>query len=223
MIFKANLHLHTSEDPKDSGIKYNIYQAIDEAKKFNFNILALTCHEKFVFQEKMGVYAKKKGMLLIPGIEKKINRKEVVILNCQKDIENIQTFSQLREYKRKNPDVFVLAPHPYFPSTKTLGRSLEKNIDIFDAIEFSWFWHPKLNFNKKAKEIAKRYNKPYLATSDTHILKYLDISYALIEADRLEAKEIFKAIREKKIKNKSQSLSLLEMIKILFIYEFKLK
>jgi len=221
MLFKINLHFHTSEDPEHN-IDYTIYQGIDYAKKLGFDVLALTCHKKFVYQEKMGLYAQKQGILLIPGIEAKIEKRHVVVLNCDKKIEQIRTFNQLRDYKKTNQKIFILAPHPFFPRLYCLRKKLIKNMDVFDAIEYNWYWHKYIDFNKKAKKTAQKYNKPYVATSDTHFLSYLNKSYCLIDAETIEIDSIFKAIKQKKYKNKSFSLTWWEVLKTRYQYIFKL-
>ena len=49
--FKANLHFHSAEDPKERHITYNVYEGIDYAKELGFKVIGLTCHEKFVYEK----------------------------------------------------------------------------------------------------------------------------------------------------------------------------
>ncbi len=106
-----------------------------------------------------------------------------------------------------------MAPHPFYPTNVALKKSLYENIDLFDAIEMSWFWTQKTDFNRKAKEAALKYNKPYLATSDTHSLKYLDRAYALVDAKEKETEAILEAIKNGKFKNFSLPLKKRELLK----------
>lgn len=217
MILKTNLHLHTADDTED-GLSYSTFQAIDEAEKLNMNVLALTCHRKFVYKKEYELYAEQKGILLIKGIEAKIEKKHVVILNlptgkagCNKEVEKIRTFEELKNYKKQNPQIFILAPHPFVWSAKSLGKKLIRHIDIFDAIELSIFSNMFFNFNKKAGKIARKHNKPTVATSDTHDLNNLKRGFCIIETEERTPEAIFKAIKEKKIKNKIIAMSLLKM------------
>lgn len=200
MILKANLHLHTKDDPEDL-IPYTFETAIKEAAKLGFQVIAITCHNSFVFHEKYRIFADENNILLIPGIEKTIQKKHVLILNCDKNAENIKNFKELETYKKTNPDIFIIAPHPFFYGNTALKKKLLQNIRIFDAIEHSWFYSKKFNRNTKGSETARKFNLPFIATSDTHNLFFLDTNYALIEAEEKTIPAILKAIHDREFKN----------------------
>ncbi|MBU1179087.1 PHP domain-containing protein [Patescibacteria group bacterium] len=218
MIIKTNFHLHTADDPKDK-IPHTIYEAVDKAKEKGYGALAITCHEKVVFKKEYIEYAKQKGILLIPGIEAKIKKKHVVILGCNEEAEKIKTFQELKNYKKNNPQIFILAPHPFVWSRKSLGKKLIKNIALFDAIELTIFSNKIFDFNKKAMAVSTKYNKPLIATSDTHQLKDANRGYALINANEKTPRAIFEAIKKRQFENKMNSMGILAMmeIKIKFI------
>ena len=199
--YKANFHAHTSDDPKDP-IPYTVFEYIDEGKRLGFHVLAVTCHNKFAYKEEYKSYAEEKGITLIFGIEKEIEGGDVIILNPQKDAETISSLEELRQYKKAHPEIFVIAPHPYLP-IHSLGTLLEKYIDVFDAIESTWFYSKRFNMNVEAERIAKKYNLPFIATSDTHDLGWLEYSYALIDAHDASMESVFRAIREHKYVNKT--------------------
>jgi predicted metal-dependent phosphoesterase TrpH len=211
MILKTNLHFHTKEDGKD--VSYDIYKAINYAKAHNFDVLAYTSHKKFLFQEKYADYAAEKGILLIPGIEMNVKKRHIVVLNCDKNIKNVKNFQDLADYKKRYPQIFILAPHPFVFSYKSLFSNLLKNIDLFDAIEMTVFSNKIFNFNKKAAEIALKYKKPFIATSDTHFLENMEKGYALIDTVEKTPKAIFSAIGGGKFENKIDSMGLLSMLK----------
>lgn len=211
MILKTNLHFHTKED--DIGVHYDIYKAVDYAKEKGFDVLAYTPHRKFFFQEKYAEYAANKGVLLIPGIEMEIKGKHIIVLNCGKEIENIKSFQGLADYKSKNPQILILAPHPYVFSHKSLFSKLLENIDLFDAIEMSVFSNKIFNFNGHAKKIADKYGKPFVATSDTHFLKDMERGYALINAPERTPEAVLSAIKKGNFQNKMDSMSPLAMSK----------
>lgn len=214
LTIKAGLHIHTGDDKIDK-LSYSTYKLIDAAKKLGFDAIALTFHENVIEQEKFDNYSKyaaEKNILLIRGIEATIEEKHVVILNCQKDAENVRTFAELREYKKQHPETFIMAPHPFVPDKESLFQLLEKNIDIFDAIELSVFSNKTFNFNEKAESMAKKYGKPVVATADVHFLGVLNRGYALINAKEKTTEEIFSAIKKGDLENRLDSLSPEEMI-----------
>lgn len=218
MQLKASLHIHTSEDKKDGHlINYNVYNLIDEAQKLGFNVLGFTPHKKFVFKQEFADYARKKGILLIPGVERGLGRffnKHVIILNCDKTIEKVKTLRELLKYKKEHPEIFILAPHPTYNRLISIGaRSLKKYINLFDAIEHSCACSKKMNYhNKKAEAIAARFQKPIIATADVHFLKKLNTDYAIIEAVDLTAESVLQAIKYGKFKNVTAPKNSFELI-----------
>lgn len=219
-MFKANLHFHTGDDVEDP-VQYTFHEGIDKAAALGFEIMGLTCHNQFIDSHDYVAYAEKRGILLIPGIEKTIEKRHVVILNANKEAENITTFTKLQGYKKLYPEIFVIAPHPYFYGNFSLKEKLEQNLHLFDAIEHSWFYSRIFNRNVRGELIAKKHNLPFLATSDTHILETLERSYALIDSKTKTIPAVFKALREKKYKNVTAPLKTFDkMIWKIFFREF---
>ena len=70
--------------------------------------------------------------------------------------------------------------------------------DIFDALEFCFFYTKKYNPNLKAEQFASEYHKPLIAQSDTHRMKQLGRTYSKIQAEP-NAASIFQAIHENRI------------------------
>ncbi len=221
MILKTNLHLHTNDDPED-GLQYSFIQALDEAKRLGFGCLALTCHNKFIDDPTYAAAAKERGILFIPGIELSINRQHVVILNADKSVEKVGSLQQLARYKAEHPEIFILAPHPYFKTAFCLGEELEKHQELFDAIERSWFYTKRIDMNVKAEAFAKSTNKPYVATSDLHDLRFMDVSYANIEVEEQSIHAVFAALRAQKFSNVSSPRKLFRELIPYFFYRILL-
>jgi len=198
MKLKASLHLHTANDlVEGSIIKYDIYRLIDRAQESGFKVLALTCHDFFVYKKEYGDYASERGILLIPGVELSLGKKHVLVLNANKATEEIKSFGELFDYKKNHPEILVIAAHPNFGFAVSMGiKLLRQNIKLFDAIENSWFYSRWFNLNKKVEEIARQHDKPMIATVDLHSLKYLDGDYAIIDAEKMTIQEIFSAIKK---------------------------
>lgn len=232
MKIKANLHIHTTEDRIEGYvINYDIYQLIDKAAELNFQVLALTCHEKYISRPEYVEYAKNKGILLIAGIELSLNKKiyrriDVLVLNISQaeaeEAEEINGFRELARFKESHPEVFIIAPHPFYDSLESIGRKkLIKYIKLFDAIEHSWFYSALFNPNIKAEKISRRFNKPFIATSDSHILKYLNTDYIFVETDKLDIKNVLAAIKDNRFINITKPKKFIEMV--WFIVSFQVK
>jgi len=214
IMLKADLHLHTSEDPRHPGIIYDAKELIEHAGKLGFNVLAITNHSKVTFNKTLKEFAEKKGILLIPGAELRINGKDVLVYNAtKKDISNIKTFKDLEKLKKRK-NILVAAPHPFY-IFGSLGKELERNIKLFDAIEYSHFYLKKFDIpNKKAARFAHEHGKPLIGTSDAHHLWRMNFTYTLVDSEK-SIKSIFEAIRKNKIKLASRPLSFWIYLKVL--------
>lgn len=217
---KIQFHLHTKKDPSDS-IKHTETELIDKAAELGYDAISITCHNVIIFNEDLRKYAENKRILLIPGIEKSILNKHVLIINADIHAQKIQSFEDLKKYREQKPDCLIIAAHPYYPAPICLQKLLEKHIDLFDAIEYSWYHSKKLNqYNKKAVTISEKYHKPLLGTADNHILKYLDQTYSLVEAEK-NIKSIFGAIKKNKLKIVSHNLPWWKLFTIIASMEAK--
>jgi len=211
---KAQLHVHTRQDPID-GIKLTEKQIIDHAASHRYDVLAISCHNVVIFNEDLKAYAEKKRILLIPALEKSIQRKHVLILNANIEAQNIKTFEDLKEYRKRHPDCFVVAAHPYYPGPTSLGKKLDKHSDLFDAVEYSWYHTHRFNrANEKAVKAAEQYGLPLLGTSDNHLSRYFNHTYSIIDADK-DPKSIFSAIKNNKVKIVSHDLQSWQMLSII--------
>jgi hypothetical protein len=81
---------------------------------------------------------------------------------------------------RRGPSLFTIAPHPFYMLGGSIGEKLVEKIDCFDAIELCHFWSRFFNPNRRAVEIAERFRKPLIATSDAHRLHAFGSNYTSI-------------------------------------------
>ncbi len=213
MQLKANLHLHTSEDPEDgSFISYSAKEAITYAAARGFSVLAFTLHNRFYYTEELQSYAASQGVLLVPGIEKTIEGRHVLILNANPAAEAVETFVDLEQYRRTNPEVLTIAAHPYFYGAISVKENLDNSPHLFDALEQSWFYKGIFNRNKKGARAAAEHQKPFIATSDTHVLSRIENSFALIVAQEKTVSAVLAAIRTGSFKNVSRPASFIECL-----------
>jgi predicted metal-dependent phosphoesterase TrpH len=202
---KIELHTHTNFDPLDL-IEHSASQLIDEAAEQGFQALAITCHDALQWSQSLVGYAEEKGILLIPGVEATIEGKHVLVYGLE-HFKAPMSFADLRELRQSQPEIFTIAPHPFFPGSVCLGERLVENHDCFDAIEFSHFYTRKMNFNQKAVEMARAHNKALIGTSDVHFLKQLGRTYSLVNAAQRSFSAISAAVRAGKIEVVTQPLT----------------
>ncbi|PIZ75304.1 hypothetical protein COY05_04180 [Candidatus Peregrinibacteria bacterium CG_4_10_14_0_2_um_filter_38_24] len=223
-FLKCQFHTHAEGDLLDH-ISHTPKELIDKAKKLRYDVLSITSHRTVIFTKELESYAKKKGILLIPGIEFEINGKHILGINIDKKIKKIKTFENLKKYKSTHKNCLIIAPHPFFPGKVTLKKNLQSNIELFDAIEYSFCYTSTKNYNKKAESMAKKHKLPMIATADCHDLENLDISYSLIKSQKTTNQIIEKikksSFSNKKIKLISQPISYFKIAKLIAKQEIK--
>ena len=212
-MLKADLHLHTYD--KRDGVFYTPEELIDRMSELGFDVIAITNHWRVTYDANLRNYAKKKGILLIPGAELRVNGKDVLAYNIrQEDIKRIKCVRDLNKIKDRKH--LVIAPHPYFVLGQCLGKSLEKHIELFDAIEYSHFYIRLLNFNKKAEEIAIKFKKPIVGNSDAHHLWQVGHTYTFIDADK-NVQSVIDSVKKGKLKIVTEPLSIFQFFLVLMV------
>ncbi len=228
---KAELHAHAKGDPAHA-LSYTVKDLIDAAHKHHYQVLAVTFHDK-VFEgpkfRRMQAYAKKKNILLIPGCEATIEKRHTLIYNItERERKRIKTFRDLRRLRKekmqRGEEMLVIAPHPFFSTPliarHCLGRKLIGNIDIFDAIEYSFFYLKRYNKNKRAMRIAKRYLKPVVGNADIHVLENLNFTYTMINSEKT-VEGVIRAIKQGDITLVTKPLKVRHLAKLAYFYSYK--
>jgi predicted metal-dependent phosphoesterase TrpH len=230
VLVKADLHIHTSEDPKDKYIKHSAKELIDVASEKGIKVIAITLHEFVLPLDSLKSYANKRKVLLIQGVESKIEGKHVLIYNISpEEYRQIKSFQDIRTLKKKNKNIFVIAPHPFMPDniftrflTKPcLQNKYFENKDLFDALEIQQFYSFFLNPNKKTRRVAINDRKPLVANSDAHFLRFFGDHYTLVDIKgTLNEKNFFDAIKSGRTEPVT-NVKLIKFINMLFSYAFK--
>ena len=206
---KAELHAHCSLDPHDYRMcAHSPEELIREAASRGYEVLAITCHNLDVWSRELSEYAESLGITLIPGMEVLAEERfHTLVYNFRTSWENLSTFGKIRA--RRGPDTLVVAPHPYYPAWTSLGHQVEKNIDLFDAIEFSGFFTRLVDFNRHAVQTGLKHGKPLIGNSDAHLLWQLGRTFTWILAEP-EVRSVIGAIKRGKVRIESNALSFRE-------------
>ncbi len=203
-MLKVELHAHTSDDPIDQ-IPYSAKELIDRAASLGYDALAITLHNRQHPIERLVPYAAERGIVLLPGIERTIQGRHVLLINYRRETEEVETFEDLARLRRSGPGL-VIAPHPFFPASTCLGSDLDRHRDLFDAVEINAMFTSSLNFNRRAERWAARHGRPLVGNGDIHRLRQLGTTYSLVDAER-DPGAICHAIREGRVRVESRPLS----------------
>jgi predicted metal-dependent phosphoesterase TrpH len=195
-VLKVDLHLHTAEDPEDE-IVHDAQTLVERARDLGFDALAITLHNRQFADARLFDYAEDLGVTLIPGIERSIEGRHVLLINFPPAAESVRSFADLAVLKARTNGI-VIAPHPFFPHPSSLVEQLAVNADLFDAVEWSYFWTRGINFNAKAARWAASHGKPLVGNSDLHDMRQLGRTCSLVFGER-SADGVCHAIREGRV------------------------
>ena len=211
-MIKVELHAHTADDPLDA-IPHTTVQLIDRAAEMQYDALAITLHDRQLDLGPYRAYAASRGITLIPGVERTIQGKHVLLLNFKRGAEDVQTFDDLAALKRREAGV-VIAPHAFFPGGTCLRGLMDRHADLFDAVEYNAMFTASLNFNIIARRWAAAHRKPMVGAGDVHRLRQLGTTYSLVDAAR-DPDAICAAIREGRVEVEATPISWTSAISIM--------
>jgi len=205
---KVDFHTHTCDDPKDY-IDFSAEELIDRAAERGLDALAITNHNVITFSRELEDYAAGRGVLLIPGVELTLSNKHVVVLNPDsRKAEDLRSLADLASIRHDGS--LIIAPHPFYPGSRCLKSKLEAHLDLFDAVEFSFFYSRFINPNRKAVKIARASGKPLVGSSDCHNIWQVGFTYSLVEAQKT-IPSLIRAVKEGRVEVATEPLSIWEM------------
>ena len=203
-MIKTELHAHTSLDPVDY-VPHSTRQLIDRAAALEFGALAITLHNRYYDPAEDAVYARERGIVLIPGIERTIDGRHVLLLNYPAECADVASFADVRALRQRHPRGIVIAPHAFYPTPTAMYAVMDECADLIDAVEVNSMFMSWLDFNRRAVAWARARNKPIVGNSDLHVLEQLGPTYTLVEA-KPDADAICEAIRAGRVEIRSTAL-----------------
>jgi predicted metal-dependent phosphoesterase TrpH len=209
---KADFHLHTGDDPLDY-VAHSSREMIDHAAALGFEVMAITNHDFMSHSEELSDYARSRGVVLVPGVEATIENRHVLLFDFDYWAAPPHTFDDLYRLKRTNPQMIVVAPHPFFPSQFCLQRRLYDHLELFHGIEYSHFYTRKMNFNKRAVSVARRTGRFLIGTSDSHFLWQMGGTFTRVEAKEKSLPAVLDALRRGRVEVESDPLPARDVLK----------
>lgn len=216
-MLKVELHAHTADDPVDR-IPHTTFELIDRAVELGYDALAITLHERQLDLGRFSPYAAERGLVLIPGVERTIEGKHVLLLNFATGAADVRTFADLAQLKSRRPGL-VIAPHPYFPTSVCLRGDLDRHAGLFDAVERNAMFTRTVDFNRRAERWAGRHGKPVVGNCDVHRLQQLGSTYSLVDAAP-DADAICEAVSAGRVHVESRPLAWTDVARILSAMTF---
>jgi predicted metal-dependent phosphoesterase TrpH len=215
---RIDLHIHTLDDPKDA-LDYSAHQLLERARALGFRVLAITLHDAVFDRPAVFADAAAMGILLIPAAEMRLEGADVILLNVTADEATaLRTFDDLAALRaRRGPSLFTIAPHPFYVLGGSIGERLLEKIDCFDAIELCHFWGRFFNPNRRAMEIAERFGKPLIATSDAHQLHAFGSNYSSIpRPSEFTVEKVIEVLRHGAIRTTNPPCSLVDLVSTIY-------
>jgi predicted metal-dependent phosphoesterase TrpH len=215
---KADLHIHTLDDPKDA-LDYSAHELLERARVLGFRVLAITLHDAVFDRAEVFADAARMGILIIPAAEVRLEGADIILLNVTAaEVEALRNFDDLRQLRaRRGPSLFTIAPHPFYVLGGSIGGKLVEEIDCFDAIELCHFWAPFFNPNRRAVEVAARFQKPLIATSDAHRLHAFGSNYtSLPRPPELTVESVLAALRTGPLRATNPPCGLVDLMSTIY-------
>lgn len=208
-MLKIELHAHTDLDPAD-GISYSTRDLLDHAAALQYHAVAITLHDRYFDPAQHSAYAGDRGITLIPGIERTIGRKHLLLINFSDACERVTSFEDVARLRTAEMQGLVVVPHAAFPVPSALHRTLlDRHADLFDALEVNGLYTRHVDFNHGAIAWARRRGKPLVGNSDLHSLEHLGRTYTLVDAEPTPD-AICEAIRAGRLEVRSRPLTIPE-------------
>ena len=207
-MLKVDLHTHSSEDPVDR-LPYDARTLIEQAATLGYSALAITLHDRQLPLTELTAIARERGVVLIPGIERTVRGKHVLLLNFPTGTEQVSDFDEVARLRRRTNGL-VVAPHAFYPHPTALGRRLmDTHAGLFDAVEVNAFYTRLVDFNRPAVGWARTHGKPLVGNGDVHRLSQLGRTFSLIDAEP-QADAICEAIRQGRVSIETKPLGVVE-------------
>ena len=205
-MIKLELHTHTDDDPADR-ITHSTRALVDRAVTLGYGALAVTLHDRYFDPAPHAAYARERGLVLLPGIERTIGRAHILLINFPAACKDVRSFDDIARLKQQFGGL-VVAPHPFYPIPSALGRSLDRHVALFDAVEVNAMYTRLVDFNRRAITWARAHDKPLVGNTDLHLLDQMGTTYSLVDAEP-SADAICDAIRARRVELRTEPLSML--------------
>lgn len=183
-MVRVELHAHTSDDREDH-LPYSARELILHAAALGYGALAITLHDTAFDPAPLATLAREHGVRLIPGIERTVEGRHVLIFNVPRAaMLAVRRLDNLAPLKAAHPRALVVAPHPFFPIGSALGgATLDAYRAVWDAVEVNAMHMRGFDWNRGAIAWAATHGVPLVGNSDVHRLSQLGRTWSEVDVE----------------------------------------
>ncbi len=194
-MLKADFHVHTTRSPHPFYGKVLLdglnspREMAEQAARKGLDVIAITDHKTFFPRQEAEKLTKETGVLIIPGAELSLGRKEVIVLGVES--VSSKNLNDLKQEVDKKGGVLI-ACHPFDP----LGRG-HKNVEDFHAVEVQNGFSTLRHFDQLSA-LADKHKKSKVCGSDAHWTPHLGYIHCLVDAEK-NVESVLDAIKTGKV------------------------
>jgi hypothetical protein len=164
-------------------------QMVRHAKKIGLGALAITDHDEIRGALEAMKYAKKYGVVVVPGIEVTTRSGHLVCLGVEEKIKHDMSVDETIDAAHSQGGI-TIGVHPFDINNDGIKHLAKKAdaVEVFNAINIERIT------NRKAQRYAQLWKKPQVAGSDAHCVEMLGHGVNEISDDADSVDKILKAV-----------------------------
>jgi len=197
MPYRYDLHLHTTVSFDGS---ITPAQLVSACRTLGLSGAAITDHDALDLDYIARCEELDEELVFVPGVEAtSTDNKQLIGLGPGLTDWPLSMYtSTLDEIldALHEADALIVAPHPFASVERypAIGEAIYDYMDEIEAIEVT---NPKTYIdNKRARKVAKQFNKRVVGGSDAHEASGLGLGYTILERRAEDAADLVRMIRE---------------------------
>jgi predicted metal-dependent phosphoesterase TrpH len=164
-------------------VTHSTRELVEHAMALGYHALAVTLHDTQHDSTRDAAWARERGFVLLPGIERTVQGKHVLLINFPPPATAaVRRFDDIPRLKAAHPRGLVVVPHAFYPIGSAMGVRLDAHGAWVDAVEINAMYTRYVNFNGRAIEWARAHHKPLVGNTDLHLLAQMGTTYTLVDA-----------------------------------------